>query len=169
VGTGLAPQSFHHPLPGAGLGGAFSGPAGGIGPPLSNINSPLPTSPAGLRVSPPLPYLPPARRQEVNSSPEGSIPTAPSPLPMASVVTDSPQAVTPPPPLLIGTVGGGWPNSSFFHLPNSPQHRGQQQQQNPLGLGQLRPAVPPFGGAFSPFQVGSGTGSADCLLEGILS
>jgi hypothetical protein len=152
---GLAPQPLHHPL--AGLGGAFSGPPAGIigGPSSSTLNSPLLSSP-------PLPYLPPARRQDVNSSPEGSIPTAPSPL----AIADSPQAVTPPPPLLIGGHvgsggGGGWPSSSFFHLAannnSSPQHRaGHQQHQHitPLSLmGQLRPAVPPFGGPFSPFQV----------------
>ena len=128
------------------MGGTYNGP-GVIGP-SSNLNSPLPSSP-------PLPYLPPARRHD-NSSPEGSIPTAPSPLPVASNAADSPLAVTPP-PMLIGSMGGGgWPNSSFFNLSSSPQHhRGyqQQQQQHQLLMGQLRPAVPPFGGAFSPFQV----------------
>ena len=132
---------------------AFSG-AGMTPLPHTNNNSPLPFPPATQqRSSPPLPYLPDARRQEVNSSPEGSIPTAPSPLPMASTNGDSPPAITPP-PLIFGGVGG-WPNSSFFNLSNSsPQHRSQQhQQQQQLLMGQMRPAVPPFGGAFSPFQV----------------
>jgi hypothetical protein len=76
---------------------------------------------------------------------------------MATAAADSPQAVTPPPPLIFGGVGNGWPHSSFFQLSNnSPQHRSQQQQplsHHQLLLGQMRPAVPPFGSAFSPFQV----------------
>jgi hypothetical protein len=159
---GLAPQALHHHLPPGALGAA---PFPGAGLPLANSNnSPLPssTSPASgnaLCSSPPLPYLPAARRQEMNSSPEGSIPTAPSPLPMASAPGDSPEALTPPPPLIFGgsVNGGGWPNSSFFNLSNSPQHFNQQQphsvQHHQILMGQLRPAVPPFSGAFSPFQV----------------
>jgi len=161
--SGLAPQAFHpHMSPLAPGPPTYSS----AGMPHSNSNSsPLPysTSPAaanGQRSSPPLPYLPAARRQEMNSSPEGSIPTDPSPLPMASAAGDSPQAMTPPPPLIFGGSmnGSGWPHSSFFNLSNSPQHRSQQQQQQSMQhhqmlMGQFRPAVPPFGGAFSPFQV----------------
>ena len=85
--------------------------------------------------------LPPARAE--NNSPDGSIQTAPSPLPTAN----SPMQAATPPPIMLG-----WSQNPLFPMPLLSGMGG--------GLGGLTPGMvtPPrpfqgFGTGFSPFQV----------------